>query len=348
MIQPPLSRLALTALLLLSLGACGKESPPNSTRLAPVGEPATTRLAPVGDLPAQEEATAEKQAQHAAEFATFRQEREGRLKQPTSWLTLVGLYWLHEGDNSAGSAPTAEIIFPPSLPSSLGTFVVPGPDGAAAELRTIGGFTVTVEGQEGQPAQDNQTLVALFADTSGKGTVLRSGSVTFYLIERQGKLGVRIKDSESETFKSFQGIETYPLAWDWRIRARFEPAPEGRKIKVPNVLGQVAEEDSAGTVFFEKDGQTWKLEALEGEGEDGLSFIFADGTNGKGSYGGGRFLEAKVEGGSRKTATTAIVDFNLAYNPPCVFSPYATCPLPPAEAKITLPIDAGEKVWGQH
>lgn len=330
---------ALSLLLLLSLAACGKDSAPSAD---------TASKAQTGALPAQEEATAEKQAAHAAEFKEFREAREGRLKQPDSWLSLVGLYWLHEGDNSAGSAPTAEIIFPPSLPSTLGTFVVPGPDGAAAELRTAGGFAVTVEGREGQPAQENQTRVPLFADTSGKGTVLRSGSVLFYLIERQGKLGVRIKDSESETLKTFTGIETYPLAWDWRIRARFEPAPEGRTIEVPNVLGQVSAEKSAGIVTFEKNGQTWQLEALEGEGEDGLSFIFADGTNAKGTYGGGRFLEAKVEGGNRKTATTAIVDFNFAYNPPCVFSPYATCPLPPAEAKIGLPIEAGEKVWGHH
>lgn len=335
MTQRSLSRLALAALLVLSLGACRQAATPES------------RTAAAG-LPAQEEATPEKQAAHAQEFATFRQEREGRLKQPGSWLTLVGLYWLHEGDNSAGSAPTAEIVFPPSLPSALGTLVVPGPAGAAAELRTAAGFTVAVDGPEGQPATEGQTQVPMFADTSGKPTVVRSGSVSFFVIDRQGKLGVRIKDSESENLKSFTGIETYPLAWDWRIRARFEPAPAGKKIKVPNVLGQVAEEDSAGTVFFEKAGQTWQLEALEGEGEDGLSFVFGDGTNGKGTYGGGRFLEAKVEGGDRKTAKTAIVDFNLAYNPPCVFSPYATCPLPPAEAKIALPIEAGEKVWGKH
>ena len=341
MTQSSLSRLALSALLLLSLAACEPKARTADDKPA-AGAPSS------GPASVQEKATAEREAAHQAEVAAFRKEREDRLRQPGSWLTLVGLYWLHEGENSAGSAPTAEIVFPPSLPSSLGTFTVPGPDGAAAELRTTGGFTVTVDGPEGQPAQEKQIRVPMLADSSGKATVVRAGSVSFYLIDRQGKLGVRIKDSESETFKTFQGIESYPVAWDWRVRARFEPAPEGKKIKVPNVLGQVAEEPSAGTIFFEKAGQTWQLEALEGEGEDGLSFIFGDGTNGKGSYGGGRFLEAKVEGGSRKTATTAIVDFNQAYNPPCVFSPYATCPLPPAEAKISLPIEAGEKVWGHH
>lgn len=316
---------ALSLVLLLQLTACGEA--------AKVSEA----------WPAQDEGTAAQKAAQAQEFAKFRQEREENLRQPGSWLTLVGLYWLHDGDNSAGSAPTSEIVFPPSLPTSLGVFVVPGPNGAAAELRTSGGFTVAVEGQEGQKA-----VVPMFPDTAENRTVVRAGSVTFFLIDRQGQVGVRIKDSESETLKSFTGIETYALAWDWRIRTRFVPAPPGKKIKVPNVLGQVNEQESAGTVMFERGGKSWQIEALLGEGEDGISFVFGDGTNGKGTYGGGRFLEAKVEGGNRKTATTAIVDFNLAYNPPCVFTPFATCPLPPAESKIELPIEAGEKVWGHH
>ena len=341
-LRAPLSSLVFALVLVMALGACRQKA--GEAAKTEINEPAK----PARELPAQEEATSERQAGHAAEFAEFRKNREDRLRQPTSWLTLVGLYWLNPGENSAGSAPTAEIVFPPSLPVSLGTFVVPGPDGAAAELRTTGGFTVTVEGEEGKSAAEKQTRVPMMADSSGKTTVVRSGSVTFYLIDRSGKIGVRIKDSEAETYKSFKGIETWPLSWDWRVRARFEPAPAGRKIKVPNVLGQVSEEASAGIVYFEKGGQTWQLEALEGEGEDGLYFIFGDGSNGKGSYGGGRFLDAKVEGGDRKKATAAIVDFNLAYNPPCVFSPYATCPLPPAESKISLPIEAGEKVWGSH
>jgi uncharacterized protein (DUF1684 family) len=341
-LRAPFSSVVFAAALVLALGACRQNA--GDAAKAEKTEPST----PAAELPAQEEATPEGQAKHAAEFAEFRKFREDRLRLPTSWLTLVGLYWLHEGENSAGSAPTAEIVFPPSLPTGLGTFVVPGPEGAAAELRTTGGFTVTVDGKEGEPATEKQTRVPMFADSSGKATIVRSGSVSFYLIDRQGKVGVRIKDSEAETFKTFKGIETWPLSWEWRVRARFEPAPAGRKIKVPNVLGQVSEEASAGIVYFEKEGRTWQLEALEGDGEDGLYFIFGDGSNGKGSYGGGRFLDAKVEGGDRKKATTAIVDFNLAYNPPCVFSPYATCPLPPAESKISLPIEAGEKVWGQH
>jgi len=290
----------------------------------------------------QDETTPEKQAVHEKEFAAFRAERHANLRQPSGWLSLVGLYWLHDGQNSAGSAPTSEIVFPPSLPTSLGNLVVPGPDGAAAELRT-NGVPFTIDGIEGQ-----KTSAALQSDHQGAPSVVRIDSVSFYLIDRQGKLGVRIKDSESEVLKGFEGVETYPLSWDWRIRTQFIPAPEGKKIKVPNVLGQVAEEESAGTVIFERGGKTWQLEAMPGEGEDGLYFVFGDGSNGHGTYGGGRFLEAKVEGGNRKTATTAIVDFNYAYNPPCVFTPYATCPLPPAESKIELPIEAGEKVWGHH
>lgn len=327
----PISLALLVLLLLWGLAACG-----------PAGREGSSAEKSAA-MPAQDGRSAETDAVHAQEFAAFRQERHDNLKQPGSWLTLVGLYWLHPGENSAGSAPTAEIVFPLSLPASLGTFVVPGPNGAAAELRTVGGFGVKVDGEEGE-----KTVVPMFADVSGKATVVRVGSVSFFVIDRQGKIGVRIKDSESATLKSFAGIETYPLSWEWRLRTRFVPAPPGKKIKVPNVLGQVDEQESAGTIEFEKDGRTWRIEALLGEGEDGLYFVFGDGSNGRGSYGGGRFLEAKVEGGSRKTATTALVDFNLAYNPPCVFTPFATCPLPPAESKIELPIEAGEKVWGTH
>ena len=327
----PTSLVLLTLMLLLGLSACG----PKGADSNPAGASAA--------MPAQDARSAEADAAHAKEFAAFREQRHNNLKRPASWLSLVGLYWLHEGDNSAGSAPTSEVVFPLSLPANLGTFVVPGPDGATAELRTSGGFTVNVEGEP-----EAKTVVPMFADSSGKAKIVSAGSVSFFIIDRQGKIGVRIKDSESPTLKNFTGIETYPLSWEWRLRTRFEPAPPGRKIKVPNVLGQVDEQESAGIIEFEKNGRTWRMEALLGEGEDGLYFVFGDGSNGRGTYGGGRFLEAKVEGGSRKTATTALVDFNFAYNPPCVFTPFATCPLPPAESKIELPIEAGEKVWGQH
>ena len=156
---------------------------------------------------------------------------------------------------------------------------------------------------------------------------------------------MRIKDSESPVRTGFQGLEYYPLRGDWVVKASFEPAPEGTKIPVPNILGTTEDADSPGDVVFSRDGHEVRLQAID-EGDGRLFLVFGDQTNGKGTYGGGRFVYADPPKPGERTVT---VDFNQAYNPPCVFTPYATCPLPPKGNKLPFPIEAGEKLWaGYH
>jgi uncharacterized protein (DUF1684 family) len=150
-----------------------------------------------------------------------------------------------------------------------------------------------------------------------------------------------VRDTAAPTLRAFGGVDNYPVDPSWRIQARLEPAPADATIEIADVIGSVTTDTTPGSVVFDRDGVTWRLAALEGEEDGSLWLIFGDATNGTETYGAGRFLytEPPADDGS------VIVDFNLAYNPPCVFSHYATCPLPPPQNKLALRIEAGEKVW---
>jgi uncharacterized protein (DUF1684 family) len=334
---------AATASLLVALSllaACGKSTPPPAADAAK--QPAETAQANQTPLPPLRTPTAAELEAQRKEIEDFRATRDANLRKPDSWLSLVGLAWLQPGDNSVGSAPTADVVLPPSVKTQFATLHLPGSDGAVAELIAQPGQKFTIEGKE-------QTRAALKADTAEGGpTIVQVGTVQFFVIDRQGKIGVRVKDSASPTFAAYHGIEHFPIDWAWRVEGRWEPYDPPKKVAVPNVLGQSTDEDSPGAFVFERGGKVWRLDAVEGSGEQGIHFIFADGTSGKETYGGGRFLNGKVDQPDRRQPGTAVVDFNLAYNPPCVFTPYATCPLPPSQNKIALRIEAGEKTWGQH
>jgi uncharacterized protein (DUF1684 family) len=182
---------------------------------------------------------------------------------------------------------------------------------------------------------------ALEDDREGKPTVLELGTLRFHTICRGERFGVRVRDSAAPALREFSGVDSYPADPSWRVRARLEPAPADATIEIADVTGAVSGDATPGSVAFERAGVTWRLAALEGEEDGSLWLIFGDATNGTETYGAGRFLytEPLADDGS------VIVDFNLAYNPPCVFSPYATCPLPPPQNRLALRIEAGEKVW---
>ncbi len=257
------------------------------------------------------------------------------LKEEDGWLTLVGLFWLQEGESRFGSdAGNNQVIFPEGkAPAVAGVLIRKGTE---VRVRAEPGARLT---SGGKPV----TEMELAADTSGNPTVLELGTLSFYVIQRGDRLGVRIKDKASPALVSFHGLDFYPIQPEWRIDARFEPYNPPKKVPVPNVLGQVTMSDSPGAVVFERQGKTWRMDTL-GSVEKGLSLIFADATNGKETYGAGRFLElgplanGKVE-----------IDFNTAYNPPCAYTAFATCPLPPEQNKLTaLAVTAGEKKFGDH
>jgi uncharacterized protein (DUF1684 family) len=266
------------------------------------------------------------------QIRTWQEKRVQGMKQEDGWLTLVGLYWLDEGENRFGTDPGNKVLFPEGKgPAVAGTLVR---QGNKVSVKAAPGSGLT---HKGQPV----TEMELKADTTGEATVLELDTLSFFAIQRGDRIGVRIKDRKSPQLVGFKGLDFYPVQTAWRVEARFEPYNPPKKVAIPNVLGQVNESDSPGAVVFEKDGQTWRLDTL-GAVDKGLSLIFADGTNGHETYGAGRFLE--IEGTPKDGRV--VVDFNTAYNPPCAYTAFATCPLPPAQNKLALKVEAGEKKFG--
>jgi uncharacterized protein (DUF1684 family) len=256
----------------------------------------------------------------------WRRERDERLRSPDGWLTLVGLSWLTQGENPAGSDASNPVILPGrGIPPRVGSLWLEG--GHVRFLPKEG-----VDLPEG----------ALEDDLSGEPTVLELGSLRFHVIKRGDRFGVRVRDTDAPALRTFTGMPHFPIDPGWRFTALLEPAAPGTTIEIMDITGSLSREETPGAVAFERGGTTWRITALPGDEVDGsLWLIFGDATNGTDTYGGGRFLytEPVAEDG------TVVVDFNLAYNPPCVFSAYATCPLPPSQNKLGLRIEAGEKEW---
>lgn len=265
-----------------------------------------------------------------AERRQWHEKREARLKSEDGWLSLVGLYWLNEGPNRFGSAKDNELVFPPKAPAHLGTLTLHGKDIA---VEVAPGVQMT---KDGKPFAGGVS-----AEHEGKSDVLGWGTLHFYVIRRGDKFGIRLKDSEAEARKAFHGIPLFPVNPKWRINARFEPATQPRTMEVPNVLGTVESLPSPGSAAFSVDGKEYRLDPVA-EG-DTLFFIFGDETNRNDTYGAGRFLYAEMPKNGQ-----VVLDFNRAINPPCAFSLYATCPLPPKQNKLALRIEAGEKRYGNH
>jgi uncharacterized protein (DUF1684 family) len=258
-----------------------------------------------------------------------------RLTAPDGWLTLAGLFWLNEGDNRVGSAPDSALVFPGSAPLHLGTLVR---HGRAVELRLEPG--VVLAAADGKAFKGG----ALASDKGGAPTRLRHGSLVFFVIERSDRVGVRLRDEASPARKAFAGLERFPVRPEWRIEARFEPYVPKRELAVSTVIGTVEPSPSPGALVFAINGQTYRLDTVEEEGEDELFVIFGDQTNGKETYAAGRFLYVPRPDAAGRVA----VDFNRSYNPPCAFTTFATCPLPPAQNRLKLRVEAGEKAWGHH
>jgi uncharacterized protein (DUF1684 family) len=164
----------------------------------------------------------------------------------------------------------------------------------------------------------------------------------FHVIKRGDRFGVRVRDSRAPALATFAGLTHFPIEPSWRVTGRLEAAPPETTVEIVDITGAHSRDATPGSVAFERDGATWRIAALPGDDEDGsLWLIFGDATNGTDTYGGGRFLYTEPVGSDG----TVIVDFNLAYNPPCIFSPYATCPLPLPQNRLALRIEAGEKTW---
>ena len=253
----------------------------------------------------------------------------GRIRSvagPEGWATLVGLYWFKEGDNRFGSDKDNDLVLAnPDLPANVGVFTLAGSEvrfrvGPGADVRS-GGRPVT----------------SLILVTDPDSTVLTHGSVSFYVIRRGPRFGLRVKDSSAEARTHFKGFAYFPLNQKWRLEARFVPYSPMRQIRTINVVGMDENMASPGALEFHVDGKLYRLDTVLEHGEADYFVMFADMTNGKQTYGAGRFLYVKppLDG-------VTVLDFNKSYNPPCAFSPYATCPLPPPQNRLPIAVEAGE------
>jgi uncharacterized protein (DUF1684 family) len=251
-----------------------------------------------------------------------------RLRAPNGWLAVAGLFWLHEGLNRVGSEHDAEVVLPEgATPPKAAVIELKG---ALAVFQRTSPAAFRVDGH---PVE----RVELQPDTSEGTTFVEIGALRLALLRRGDRFAVRVWDPHRRERLGFPGRRWFPVDPDWRVEASYRPNASGMRIRVPNELGEVTEEDSPGRVTFAVAGRTCSLEALEGE-EGGLWLIFADASNGKSTYPSGRFLKTGAPDEGR-----VVVDFNRAYNPPCAFTAFATCPLPPAENRLPVSIEAGER-----
>jgi len=269
---------------------------------------------------------------YKAEIDKWHKERIERLRKPDGWLSLVGLFWLKEGENTFGSDSSNDINFPKwkSRPF-MGSFFL---DSNKVTVKMTLGLAVNKD--------DNKLKeIRMVNDIEGIPTILKFGSLRWNIIKRSGDMyGVRLRDSENELIKKFKGIERFDIDPEWRIEATFKPYNPPKKISVPSVIGTIDEEISPGRLEFSYDEQKYSVDVIHSDGKYFL--IFSDLTNGETTYGAGRFLMIERENEKGKT----IIDFNKAYNPPCAFTKYATCPLPPKQNMLKLKIEAGEKKYG--
>ena len=264
-----------------------------------------------------------------ARIADWRAKRLASLTGETGWLTPIALYWLKQGENSFGRATDrAFSVDDAVLAPDTGAFVL-----RDSRVRYVA-HAPKVMTYLGNPVAS----LDLVPDSDENPTELIAGSLHFMLIERAGHLGIRVRDSVSPNRLRFKGLEYFPVRPDWHIQARFEPYVPEHRISIVNILGMTEQMTSPGAIVFERDGRAWRLDAiLEAPGDSELFVMFSDATSGKQTYGAGRFLYVGLPNAERIE-----VDFNKAFNPPCAFTDFATCPLPPQQNQLTLAIDAGE------
>lgn len=255
---------------------------------------------------------------YVQDIAQWRKVREEKLKAPDNWLSVAGLFWLHAGENKVGADPLSDVVLPKGGPVHAGVLNLRG---KVADWKPISGPAATTLDEKSKP--------------------LSFGSVDLFLIVRGPKVGIRMKDPNAETRVHFTGLKWYEAKPEWRFKGKWTAYDPPRTIRIPNVLGQVTDEVAPGYVEFTVKGKTFRLDPFIED--DHLFFIFKDLTSTSTTYGAGRFLYTPfAKDGALE------LDFNKAENPPCVFTAYATCPLPPKQNVLPFAIPAGETRYGKH
>lgn len=274
----------------------------------------------------KEQPTAEQIDAHKNDVEKWFANRQSELVGREGWLNVAGLFWLKEGINSFGSDASNDLVFPEGkIAANAGYFLVKG-----------GQVTM-------MPAPDSELKeqIIFYPDSTRQINVFQD-PLEWFIIKREEKVGVRLRDFSADELLRYKGIERYPVEYSWKLPATFEPAASGETIDITNVLGQTTAVPLTGRYVFEVDGTEYKLSAT-GTGNK-LFVVFADATNGKETYGAGRFIYIDKPDSTGR----AVIDFNKSYNPPCAFTEFATCPLPPKQNVLPVSILAGEKNYELH
>jgi len=256
----------------------------------------------------------------------WRQAYEAQLKSDGGWLTVSGLFWLHDGENTFGSGPLNDIVLPASAPASAGSFefhagrtIVHVKSGVHAMLN-------------GKPIETGEMHSDSNADQ------LAIGDLTLYVHSSGDRYTIRLRDKNSRLRKDFTGTRWFPVDKSYRVTARYVPYDKPKQIEIQNVMGDTLQETIPGYAVFSLHGQELRLDA-EVDASD-ASFVFRDLTSGHETYAASRFLDTKIEKDGK-----VVLDFNQAYNPPCAYNPYTTCPLPPPQNRLAVRVEAGEKTY---
>jgi uncharacterized protein len=283
---------------------------------------------------------------HTSEVLAWRERRVGNLRKPDGWLSLVGLHWLSEGGQSVGAGKDNAVVLATG-PEHLGVIRVSQgrleftPDASVRDLRLQSlqaDAWVDISPAAG-------AAVALQPDSGEQpGRILIGTDSSITPIERGGKLALRVKDANAATRAGFAGIDYFDIDADWRIEAQWTAHATPQAFEIQNVLGMIEKMPNPGYASFTRNGREYRIYPVIEEGAADWFFIFADRTSGRETYGPGRFFYATpvADGGK------VVLDFNKAYNPPCAFTEYSTCPLPPPENRLDLAVTAGEKKYKAH
>lgn len=255
-------------------------------------------------------------AAHADEIRKWRENRHNRLLREDGWLALVALEWLEPGKNTL---------------EPFGTLVL---DDGTVTLEPAAEAKLTID----QKPVTGRIELRDDSDDSGP-TIVHAGKLNFQIIKRGERYGVRVKDPDAKTRADFTGLEYFPIDPKWRVVAQFQPYQPARQIPIIDITGMVSKQAVPGALVFEVDGETYRFDAIAEAGSRELFVIFKDATSRDATYPAGRYLYVPRPGVDGKI----VVDFNKAYSPPCAFTPYATCPLPPRQNRLPLRIEAGEK-----
>jgi len=272
---------------------------------------------------------------YSKEIQLWDQQRVLRLKSETGWLNLAGLIWLKEGTNTFGTEASNDLRFPVGKGAAkMGSIVL-----LKNQLTLIASDnSITVNGkpwQSGPAFSDHDTA---------QPTLFAYKSLRWFIIKRGNRYAIRLRDFESDAIKNFIAIPRFPIDVSWNIEATFELPAHPDSLLVTDVIGLTTATPIGGILHFIRDGKKYDLIATLEE-DDKLFIVFADKTSGETTYGGGRFLYTNLP---KKGASTVMLDFNKAYNPPCAFTHFATCPLPVAANRLDLAITAGEQFLESH